>query len=120
MQMPGLEGKVVLITGGGSGIGRATSILFAENGVRVAVLDKSIESAEETVKTIRDNRGVALALEADVSNPSEIEQAVDVLIANYEKLDIVFANAGINGAWGPIEELTPEEWDATLTVNLKG
>ena len=120
MQVPGLEGKVVLITGGGSGIGRATSILFAKNGVKVAVLDKSIESAEATVKTIRDNRGVALALEADVSNPSEMEQAVDVLIANYEQLDIVFANAGINGVWGPVEELTPEEWDRTLAVNLKG
>src|SRR5919199_5266276 len=120
VQVSGLEGKVVLITGGGSGIGRATSILFAKNGVKVAVLDKSIESAEATVKTIRDNRGVALALEADVSNPSEMEQAVDVLIANYEQLDIVFANAGINGVWGPVEELTPEEWDRTLAVNLKG
>src|SRR5919199_5688862 len=120
VQMPGLEEKVALITGGASGIGRATSILFAENSVKVAVLDKSIESAEETVKTITDNHGVALALKADVSNPSEVKNAVDVLMANYQKLDIVFANAGINGIWAPIEELTPEDWDATLTVNLKG
>jgi NAD(P)-dependent dehydrogenase (short-subunit alcohol dehydrogenase family) len=120
MQMPGLEGKVALITGGGSGIGRATSILFAKNGVKVAVLDKSIESTEETVETITDNQGVALALKADVSNPAELKNAVDLLIANHKKLDIVFANAGINGTWAPIEELTPEDWDATLTVNLKG
>ncbi len=120
MQMPGLEGKVALITGGGSGIGRATSILFAENSVKVAVLDKSIESAEETMETITDNDGVALALKGDVSNPRELENAVDALIAQYKKLDIVFANAGINGTWAPIEELTPEEWDATLGVNLKG
>ena len=120
MQMPGLEGKVALITGGGSGIGRATSILFAENSVKVGVLDKSIESTEKTVKTVTDNHGEALALKADVSNPRELKNAVDVLIANYKKLDIVFANAGINGTWAPIEELTPEDWDTTLTVNLKG
>jgi NAD(P)-dependent dehydrogenase (short-subunit alcohol dehydrogenase family) len=120
MIMSGLEGKVALITGGGSGIGRATSILLAKNNVTVAVLDKSIESAQGTVKMIAQENGNAIAIQADISQENDINRAIEELKESHKKIDILFANAGINGKWGSIESLTSEDWDTTLSVNLKG
>ena len=74
----------------------------------------------ETVAAITGNGGEALALVADVSQPDQVQQAVEDAVARWGRIDIVFANAGINGVWAPIEEITPEEWDQTHSINLKG
>jgi NAD(P)-dependent dehydrogenase (short-subunit alcohol dehydrogenase family) len=115
-----LSGRVALITGAGSGIGRAAALLLASEGARVAALDQSPEQARATAEEIRRQQGKAIELAADVSRPKEVEAAVSRLEREWGRLDIVFANAGINGVWAPIEELAPEEWDRTLAVNLTG
>jgi NAD(P)-dependent dehydrogenase (short-subunit alcohol dehydrogenase family) len=115
-----LNGRVALVTGAGSGIGKAAAIMFAEEGASVGVLDLDEKEVTRTVKQIEKAGGKALPLVADVSDPDQMKKAVDSLANEYGRLDVVFANAGINGVWAPIEELAPEEWDKTLAVNLKG
>ncbi|MHB9134404.1 MAG: SDR family oxidoreductase [Armatimonadota bacterium] len=115
-----LQGKVALVTGGGSGIGKASAQLLAREGCRVAVLDRDQADVEQTVAEIGQAGGEAMALIADVSHPGEMEQALRHITDQWERLDIVFANAGINGVWAPLDEITPEEWDTTLDINLKG
>ena len=113
-----LEGKIAFITGGGSGIGAATAKLFAEEGARVAILGRSEEKLEEVVREIGEDR--AMAVEGDVSSYADIELAIRATVDRYGRLDIVFANAGVNGVWAPIEELAPEEWANTIAINLNG
>ena len=115
-----LKGKVALITGAGSGIGEATTLLFAEEGARVAALGRSEDKLLTIVAAVRRSGGEAMPLIADVSRPEEMRRAVERAVTTYGRLDVVFANAGINGVWAPIEELEPEEWDQTLAINLKG
>jgi NAD(P)-dependent dehydrogenase (short-subunit alcohol dehydrogenase family) len=115
-----LQQKVALITGAGSGIGRATAILFAQQGAKVAALGRSSKELDSLVEEIGKDGGQAVAIEADISNPAEMEHAVQRIEQLWGRLDIVFANAGINGVWAPLEELSPEEWDKTLNINLKG
>ena len=115
-----LSDKVALVTGAGSGIAKATAKLFAKEGAKVAALGRTKEELEETVSEIQRNNGEAIPLIADVSKPEEMQQATQQIIDKWGRLDIVFANAGINGVWAPIDELTPEEWDQTININLKG
>ena len=115
-----LAGKVALITGAGSGIGKAAALLLAKEGAKVAALGRTEDELKETVTQIRDAGGEAIPLSADISQPNEMQQAVQQLVNQWGRLDIVFANAGINGVWAPLEELEPEEWDKTINVNLKG
>jgi NAD(P)-dependent dehydrogenase (short-subunit alcohol dehydrogenase family) len=115
-----LENKVALVTGGGSGMGRATAKLLAAEGARVGVLDFKEEGLREVIAEIEAAGGQALPLLADVSQPDQMQAAVQKLIEIWGRLDIVFANAGINGLWAPIEEIEPEEWDRTMAINLKG
>lgn len=115
-----VEGKVALITGAGSGIGRAAALRLAEEGARVALIDLKEERVAETRQRIIDDGGDAIAIEADISKPEDIEAAVSEAARAWDRLDIVFANAGINGTLAPIETMTPEDWSATLDVNLKG
>jgi NAD(P)-dependent dehydrogenase (short-subunit alcohol dehydrogenase family) len=115
-----LEGKAGLVTGGGSGIGKGAALLLGKEGLRVGVADLDRESAEQTAQEIRDGGGQALAVAADISRPAEVRLAVQRVVDEWGRLDVVFANAGINGVWAPLEELEPEEWDRTLMVNLKG
>jgi NAD(P)-dependent dehydrogenase (short-subunit alcohol dehydrogenase family) len=115
-----LHGKVALVTGGGAGIGRAAALRLAEAGARVAVLDLEAAEAEATAATIESGGGSALAVAADIADPRAVEDAVDRVLASWERLDIVFANAGINGVWAPLAELEPEEWRRTLDINLTG
>jgi NAD(P)-dependent dehydrogenase (short-subunit alcohol dehydrogenase family) len=111
---------VALITGAGSGIGKATAILLAREGVKIGALGRSEEELQATVSQIVNFGGDAIPLLADVSEPDPVREAVERLAGRWGRLDIVFANAGVNGVWAPLEELTPEEWDSTLDVNLKG
>ncbi|WP_017318334.1 SDR family oxidoreductase [Mastigocladopsis repens] len=115
-----LAGKVALITGAGSGIAKATAKLFAQEGAKVAALGRTKDELEKTVAEIQSNNGEAIPLVADISHPEEMQQVTQQIVDKWGRLDIVFANAGINGVWAPIEELAPEEWDKTINVNLKG
>ncbi|PYZ92196.1 3-oxoacyl-[acyl-carrier-protein] reductase [Salipaludibacillus keqinensis] len=114
-----LKDKVALVTGAGSGMGKASAIQLAKQGVKVCLVDLKKDHGKETKEEIESNGGEAIIIEADVSNPQELEHAFEKVIERFSKLDIVFANAGINGTMAPIEDLKPEEWDETLSTNLK-
>jgi NAD(P)-dependent dehydrogenase (short-subunit alcohol dehydrogenase family) len=111
---------VALITGAGSGIGRAAAKLLAKEGARVAGLGHTEDELKETIEEIREAGGEAIPIVADISEVKAMQDAYRKVIDEWGRLDIVFANAGINGVWAPIEELEPEEWDKTLNINLRG
>lgn len=115
-----LDGRVAFITGGASGIGAGSAKRFAEEGALVAIADVQPEEGERIRKQIEAQGGQALYVECDVSDPDAVKQAIEATVEHFGKLDIVFANAGINGVWTPIEELQPDEWDRTIDINLKG
>jgi NAD(P)-dependent dehydrogenase (short-subunit alcohol dehydrogenase family) len=115
-----LAERVALITGAGSGIGKAAAMLLSKEGAKIGVLGHTKEELEETVSQIQNAGGEAMPLIADISQPDQMQQAVEQLANQWGRLDIVFANAGINGVWASIEELDPQEWDKTINVNLKG
>lgn len=113
-----LQNKVALITGSGSGIGRATATLFAKEGAKVVVVDLAKEMGEETVEIIRKNGGEALFMHADVSKSDDVKRIFEKTTQEHGKLDILFNNAGIN-LRAPLSEMTEEQWDRMITVNLK-
>jgi NAD(P)-dependent dehydrogenase (short-subunit alcohol dehydrogenase family) len=119
-----LDGRIAFITGGASGIGLGTALRFAEEGARVAIADMQSEEGEkaraEIEKASGKTSGEPLFVVCDVSDPESVKNAIDATVERFGRLDIVFANAGINGVWAPIEELLPTEWDKTLDINLKG
>ena len=115
-----LKNKVAFITGAASGIGAGTARRFAEEGARIAIADVQAEEGEQLCKEIEKAGGQAIYLECDVSDAKAVERAIAATVKQFGKLDIVFANAGINGVWAPVEELKPEEWERTLDINLKG
>ncbi|MDQ3704053.1 MAG: SDR family oxidoreductase [Chloroflexota bacterium] len=120
MELTGLKGKVAFITGAGSGIGRAAALLLGKEGVKIGALGLDEEDLQKVVKQIERGGGEAIPIVADVSQPEEMLQAVQQIADKWGRVDIVFANAGINGVWAPLEELEPDEWDKTLSINLKG
>jgi len=115
-----LANKVALITGAGSGIGKSAALLLAKEGAKIAALGRSEEELIQAVNQIQDAGGEAMPVKADISQPAQMQQAIQQVINQWGRLDIVFANAGINGVWAPLEELEPEEWDKTININLKG
>lgn len=115
-----LEGRVALVTGAGAGIGRAAALALAREGASVGVLDYQTERADAVADEIEASRGKAIALNADVSKEQEVSAAIARLIDAYGRLDVLFANAGINGVWTPIDEMDVEDWDHVFAVNLKG
>lgn len=115
------ENKVALVTGGNSGIGKASVMQLAEGGAKVGVLGRSRDEVNATVDEIKEKTSSeAIALIADISKANQMEKAYQKLISEWGRLDIVFANAGINGVWASLEDLTPDEWDTTIDINLKG
>nr|WP_298727958.1 SDR family NAD(P)-dependent oxidoreductase [uncultured Steroidobacter sp.] len=114
-----LKGKVALVTGAASGIGRASAIVFAQAGAAVVALDRAVE-VEETVACIRKENGRATAIVSDSSQEPNIADAIDTAVREYGALDVCFANAGISGGLVPLNEQTPEHWLQVLTVNLIG
>lgn len=115
-----LQGKVALVTGAGSGIGEAAAKKLAEHGARIAALDVNEEQLNDLVALLRSKGSEALPLVADISDPEAMQQAISQIEVQWGRLDIVFANAGINGVWAPLDELEPEEWDKTIRNNLTG
>ena len=118
--MQTLSNKTALVTGAGSGIGKATALLLAREGANVAVLSRTEEEIDAVAAEIEGLGGKAISIPADISDDADMKRAIDLVIERFGALDIVVANAGINGVWAPIEEITPEEWDQTITVNLRG
>ena len=113
------EGKVTLVTGGNSGIGKATAILFAQQGARVVIAARRVEEGEATVAEIRGGGGEAIFVKTDVSLAADAEALVKQTIAAYGRLDCAFNNAGVSGG-ALLHELTEADWDRMIAVNLKG
>ena len=114
-----LEGKVALISGAGSGIGRAAAQLFAKEGAKVAVLDLREDAAAQTAEAIVADGGQAIAVGANVTSTEEVTRAVDRLIEEWGRLDVVYNNAGVDSS-GSVVTTTEEDWDRCLAVNAKG
>src|SRR5277367_2735438 len=115
-----LEGKVGLVTGGTSGIGRDTAVLFAKAGAKVVVAGRREAEGKETAELIRAAGGDGLFVKADVSIASEVEALVKKTVEKFGRLDVAFNNAGIEGVWAPIIRESEEDWDRTIDINLKG
>ena len=115
-----LQNRVALITGAGSGIGQAAAILLAKEGAKVAALGRTKDKLVHTVEEIENQGGEAMPISADISKPEEMQQAIGQIVERWGRLDTVFAHAGINGVWAPLDELEPEEWQKTLDINLTG
>ncbi|KAA3515708.1 SDR family oxidoreductase [Agrobacterium rosae] len=112
--------KVALVTGAGSGIGRAAALALAKEGYSIGLLGRTKEELDAVVADIQNDGAKALALLADISNETQMAAATSKLIDRFGRLDVVIANAGINGVWAPIEDLTVAEWDQTMNINLRG
>lgn len=113
-------GKVALITGGASGLGWGAAKVLAERGARVALLGRTESSLDKAVAKLQAKGYEALGVTADVSRADEMKKALEEVEERWGRLDILFANAGINGVWAPLEELTEEEWAQTIHINLTG
>ncbi|MGM4885102.1 SDR family NAD(P)-dependent oxidoreductase [Tardiphaga sp. 1201_B9_N1_1] len=114
-----LAGKSVIITGAGSGIGRAAAQLFSLEGAKLIIVDRS-ESVHETAKLVSDAGGTIEAITADAGSESDVKAYVEKALSKYGKLDAIWANAGISGGLVPLLEQTVEQWQEILRINLIG
>lgn len=112
-----LENKVAIITGAGSGFGRATAELYAKEGAKIVAVDFNEETVQETVTSIQDNGGEAVAVKADVSMDEDVKNFIQTAVDTYGKIDILFNNAGIY-APGTVEETDIDDWNHSLDVNI--
>jgi NAD(P)-dependent dehydrogenase (short-subunit alcohol dehydrogenase family) len=115
-----LQGKVALITGGTTGIGRDAAVLFAKAGARVVVTGRREAEGNETVSLVRAAGGEALFIKSDVSKSADVQMMVQKTVEKFGRLDVAFNNAGIEGVWVPLVEQTEENWDQVHSINLKG
>ncbi len=114
------EGKVALVTGAASGIGRKTAELYSANGARVIVSDIDVDGGEETTALIRESGGEAFFVKADVAKPSECEALVDAAVDHFGRLDFACNNAGVTGEDNPTAAYSVESWQWVIEVNLSG
>jgi len=115
-----LDGKIGLVTGGTSGIGRDTAVLFAKAGAKVVVAGRRDAQGHETVDLIRAAGGDGLFVKTDVSKASDVEALVQKAVEQFGRLDVAFNNAGVEGVFAPIVRQSEEDWDRTININLKG
>ena len=115
-----LRGKVAIVTGGTSGIGRDAAVLFAKVGAKVVVAGRREAEGKETIDLIRAAGGDGLFVKTDVSRAADVRALVQKTVEKFGRLDVAFNNAGIEGSWGPIAEQSEEDWDSTIDINLKG
>jgi NAD(P)-dependent dehydrogenase (short-subunit alcohol dehydrogenase family) len=111
--------KVIVVTGGGSGIGKACALLFAGERARVVVLDWNRSTAEETAREVDRLGGQGLGLHADVGNPAEVKRAVAEAMVRFARIDVLFANAAVQ-VIQPIDTTSDEEWERVISANLRG
>jgi len=115
-----LQNKVAIVTGGTSGIGRDTAILFAKEGAKVVVAGRRDAEGHETLNLIRAAGGEGIFVQTDVSQTAQVQSLVQKAVERFGRLDVAFNNAGIEGNWIPIAEQPEEDFDRTVAVNLKG
>ena len=115
-----MQGRKALVTGAGSGIGKAAALRLARAGADVAVLSRTREELEEVAAEITAMGRTALVLVADTSKEAQMQRAFETVAKAFARLDFVFANAGVNGVWAPLDELTYDEWNQTMAINLGG
>lgn len=115
-----LENRVILITGGSEGIGKAIALGAATCGAKAVIVSRSVDEMESVVETIKASGGQACWFQADVTQNDEMEEAVNQTIQRFGRINGLVANAGINGHWAPVDELTPEQWRKTIDINLTG
>src|SRR5258707_66754 len=118
--MKDLQDKVAIITGGTSGIGRDTAVLFAEAGAKVVVAGRREKEGKETLDLFRPAGGEGIFVQTDVSKSADVQALVQKTLDKFGRLDTAFNNAGIEGAWGPIVDQSEEDWDRVIDINLKG
>jgi len=118
-RMKFFEGRVALITGGGSGIGRAAALAFARDGARVVIADLSVETGAAAVRAITSGGGEAFFVKTDVSKAQDVERLVSKAVEAYGRLDFALNNAGIGGNYGPTADWPEAEWDRIINTNLK-
>ncbi|WP_145948535.1 SDR family NAD(P)-dependent oxidoreductase [Paenibacillus sp. Y412MC10] len=114
-----LAGKIALITGSGSGIGKAAALLFAQEGATVIVNDLDAQKGEETVQEIVEMGSKGIFIQADVTDPASVQAMVEQTIAAFDHIDVLFNNAGISGV-GALHEVEPDAWDRVMSVNIRG
>ena len=114
------SGKVAVVTGGGSGIGRATALKFAQEGAKVVIVDFDQKGGEESVSLIRSKNGEAFFVKTDVTKADQVQNMVDQIVNKYGSLNIIFNNAGTEGPMKLLHETTEQEFDKTININLKG
>ena len=115
-----LDGKIAIVTGAGSGLGEAISILFAKNGAKVMLADMDVDGAERVLKQIEKNGGKGRVVKTDVSKPDAAKALVDATMKEFGKLDIAVNNAGIGGPTAPVGEYPIDGWDRIIAINLSG
>lgn len=115
-----LKDKVALVTGGSSGIGRATALACAREGAKVAVADIGVAGGEETAQLVKDAGGEAIFIKADMTKAADLEAMVDTIVKTYGRLDCAHNNAGIEGALGKTANYDEAEWDKVIAINLTG
>ncbi|RKU05121.1 short chain dehydrogenase [Burkholderia sp. Nafp2/4-1b] len=118
--MESFAGKVAVVTGAATGIGRQAALCFAQAGAHVALLDTAVAAAEDTAHAIAQLGAKAIVLRADVSIADDVRAALDTTVATFGRIDVAFNNAGIAPRGTPVAELDEGEWDRTIAVNLKG
>lgn len=115
-----LSDRIALVTGAGSGIGKASAKALAHAGAFAVIVGRTVSELEETKYEIEHSGGQAMVLKADVSSEDEIRSVFTEIVSRWGRLDILLANAGINGVWAPLEQIETHEWDETVGINLKG
>ncbi|GMX66338.1 SDR family NAD(P)-dependent oxidoreductase [Paenibacillus elgii] len=115
-----MRNKVALVTGGGSGIGKAAALLLASHGAKVCLVGRNPKELDEVQRQTEKTHGEALSIKADISIPEEIQSAINQTVHRFGRLDIVVANAGINGVLTDIEHMEVSDWEQVHDINLKG